>query len=74
MLIHISSGNGVDEVCRALFHFLHWLEEKYTFEVVNLEYARCEDAYKSILLESEDKNLSSTEYHIHKSLKIGKIF
>ena len=61
MLIHISSGNGVDEVCRALFHFLHWLEGKYTFEVVNLEYTRCEDGYKSILLESEDKALFALE-------------
>lgn len=57
MLIHISSGNGVDEVCRALFHFLHWLEGRYTFEVAKLEYARCEDGYKSIFLESEDEAL-----------------
>lgn len=57
MLIHISSGNGVDEVCRALFHFLHWLEGRYTFEVAKLEYARCEDGYKSIFLESEDETL-----------------
>ena len=61
MLINISSGNGVDEVCRALFHFLHWLEGKYTFEIVKLEYARCEDGYKSILLESEDKVLLALE-------------
>ena len=61
MLIHISSGNGVDEVCRALFHFLHWLEGKYTFEVVTLEYARCEDGYKSILLESDDEAFTAIE-------------
>ena len=61
MLIHISSGNGVDEVCRALFHFLHWLEGKYTFKVVNLEYARCEDGYKSILLESDDEKFLALE-------------
>jgi len=61
MLINISSGNGVDEVCRALFYFLHWLEGKYTFEVVKLEYAYCEDGYKSILLKSEDETLIALE-------------
>ena len=61
MFINISSGNGVDEVCRALFHFLHWLEGKYTFEVVKLEYAHCEDGYKSILLKSEDEALLALE-------------
>ena len=61
MLINISSGNGVDEVCRALFHFLHWLEAKYTFEVVKLEYAHCEDGYKSILLKSDDEALLALE-------------
>ena len=61
MLIHISSGNGVDEVCRALFHFLNWLEGKYTFKVVKLEYTRLENGYKSILLESEDENFLALE-------------
>ena len=61
MLIHISSGNGVDEVCRALFHFLNWLEGKYTFKVVKLEYTRHENSYKSILLESEDENFLALE-------------
>ncbi len=61
MLIQISSGNGVDEVCRALFHFLNWLEGKYTFNVLNLEYARCEDGYKSILLESKDEKFLALE-------------
>jgi len=58
MLVTISSGNSVDEVCRALWHFLAWLKrEVYLFEVVKLEYAKCEDGYKSILLESKDENL-----------------
>ena len=58
MLVTISSGNSVDEVCRALWHFLEWLKrEEYVFEVVELEYAKCEDGYKSILLESNDANL-----------------
>ena len=61
MLIQISSGNGVDEVCRALFHFLNWLEGKYTFNVLNLEYARCEDGYKSILLEIKDEKFLALE-------------
>lgn len=57
MLLSISSGNAVDEVCRALWHFLHWLEEKYDFEIIMLEYARCEDGYRSILLQSNDEKL-----------------
>ena len=57
MLVTISSGNSVDEVCRALWHFMHYIEGKYSFRVLKLEYARCEDGYKSILLESEDEGL-----------------
>ena len=62
MLVTISSGNSVDEVCRALWHFLAWLKkEDYVFEVLELEYAKCEDGYKSILLESNDENLLSLQ-------------
>jgi len=57
MLVTISSGHGVDEVCRALWYFLHWLEVRYTFKIVKLEYAKCENGYKSILLESRDSSL-----------------
>ena len=57
MLVMISSGNGVDEVCRALWHFLHWIEDRYRFEVIRLEYARCADGYRSILLETSDEGL-----------------
>jgi len=61
MLVSISSGNSVEEVCRALFYFLDWLEDRYTFEIVKLEYARCKDGYKSILLESSDEGLLALE-------------
>jgi len=57
MLIQISSGNGVDEVCRAIYHFLNWLEKRYSFEVVKIEYAKCKDCYKSVLLKSNDTAL-----------------
>ena len=58
MIVTVSSGNSIDEVCRALWHFLAWLKKKeYVFEVVKLEYAKCDDGYKSIILESEDENL-----------------
>jgi peptide chain release factor len=69
MLIHISSGNGVDEVCRAIWHFFAWLKkQEYIFEVVKLEYAKCDDGYKSIILESEDENLLSLQgTHLWKS-------
>ena len=61
MLIQISSGNGVDEVCRAIYHFLNWLEGRYSFEVLKIEYAKCKDCYKSVLLESEDNALLALE-------------
>jgi peptide chain release factor len=62
MLFSISSGNGVDEVCRALWHFLEWLKKKaYRFEVVKLEYAACNDGYKSIIIESEDERILALE-------------
>ena len=57
MLVNISSGNSVDEVCRALWHFMNYIEGKYSFSVLKLEYARCEEGYKSILLESDDEGL-----------------
>lgn len=57
MRIYISSGNSVDEVSRALWHFHNWLLERYTFETIIPEYAKFEDSYKSILLESNDMRL-----------------
>jgi len=57
MRIIISSGNGVDEVCRALWHFLNHIEGRYRYEVVGREYARCDDGYRSITLESDDAGL-----------------
>jgi len=57
MLVTISSGNGVDEVCRAIWHFMAWLEKDYDFKVLKREYARCEDGYKSVTLESDDERL-----------------
>jgi len=62
MLIMISSGNGVDEVCRALWHFLRWLEkQEYSFEVVKLEEAECPKCYRSIVLQSDDKRFGELE-------------
>jgi len=61
MLIKISSGNGVDEVCRAVYHFLNWIKSRYSFEVVNLEYAKCKNCYKSVLLKSSDRALLELE-------------
>ena len=57
MLVYISSGSGVDEVCRALWHFLRWVEGRYEFEVIELEEGRCSRCYRSILLQSEDSRL-----------------
>jgi len=62
MLIHISSGNGVEEVCRALWHFLAWLErEAYCFEVIQMEEAACKNGYRSLLLQSKDQRLKELE-------------
>ena len=55
MLIHISSGNGVDEVCRAIWHFKKWLEKSYEFEVINLQEAKCKNGIKSLLIQSNDE-------------------
>ncbi len=61
MLVQISSGNGVDEVCRAIYYFLTWLEGRYSFEVLKIEYAKCKDCYKSVLLKSSDEALLKLE-------------
>jgi len=61
MLVTISSGNGVDEVCRAIWHFLHWLKKSYDFKVLHLEYAACKDGYKSVVLESNDRDFLQIE-------------
>lgn len=61
MLIYISSGNGVDEVCRALWHFCGWLDKHYRFETIHIEHGKCEACYKSILLQSEDERLHRLE-------------
>jgi len=53
----ISSGSGVDEVCRALWHFLKWLEKRFDFEVVNKVYANCPNCYKSVIIKSSDERL-----------------
>ena len=55
MLIHISSGNGVDEVCRAIWHFKTWLEKNYEFEVIKLQEAKCKNGIKSLLIQSKDE-------------------
>ena len=62
MLIFISSGSGVAEVCRALWHFLNWLEkEGFVFEIAKLELADCINCYKSIVLQSNDKRFKELE-------------
>jgi len=53
----ISSGSGVDEVCRALWHFLKWLEKRYDFEVVDIVSANCPNCYKSVIIKSSDERL-----------------
>jgi len=57
MLVHISSGNGVDEVCRAVWHFKNWLEKNYEFEVIEEQLGSCKKCIKSLLIESRDKRL-----------------
>jgi len=61
MLITISSGSGVDEVCRAIWHFVAWLEVRYDFTMVQCEYARCEEGYRSVVLKSNDERLRTLE-------------
>jgi len=61
MFITISSGDGVDEVCRALWHFYRWIEDRYSFETIHIEYGRCKRCIKSIVLRSEDKSFLDIE-------------
>jgi len=69
MLIYISSGNSVDEVCRALWHFYKWLEENYSFETVYIEKKLSKQSYKSIILKSDDKKFKDLEgTHLWKCL------
>lgn len=68
MFIHISSGNGVAEACRAVWHFYHWLHRHYTFECISLEQGPCQRCFKSILLKSDDPALLALEgTHLWKS-------
>jgi peptide chain release factor len=55
MMIHISSGNGVDEVCRAIWHFKKWLEKNYEFKLIDEQLGSCKRCIKSLLIESDDK-------------------
>ena len=57
MLIYISSGNGVDEVCRALWHFERWIEGRYEYELIDSEESETPRAYRSLLLRSDDSRL-----------------
>jgi peptide chain release factor len=59
--ITIGSGSGVDEVSHALWHFYHWLLERYAFETIKLEYAHFEEGYRSIILESDDEGFFALE-------------
>jgi len=61
MLIHISSGNGVDEVCRAVWHFKKWLEKSYEFEVIEEQSSKCKDGIKSLLIQSNDVRFHDLE-------------
>lgn len=61
MLIHISSGNGVDEVCRGVWHFKAWLQRHYQFDVMREEKAKCKHGIRSLLIQSSDARLYSIE-------------
>jgi len=61
MLFVISSGNGVDEVCRGVWHFVRWLEKLYSFKIVDIEYAKCLRCYKSVVIKSDDDKLRLLE-------------
>lgn len=67
MIIYISSGNGVDEVCRAIWLFCNWLEKNYDFEIISIEKSS-HDCYKSVLIKSDDKSFKHLEgTHLWKS-------
>ncbi len=61
MLVMISSGSGVDEVMRALWHFERWLGERYDYEVVERESGECPMCTRSLLIRSMDERLRALE-------------
>ena len=61
MLIHISSGNGVDEVCRAIWNFKAWLEKNYEFEVISEQKGEAKNTLKSLLIQSNDPRFYEIE-------------
>lgn len=61
MIIYISSGNGVAEVCRGLWHFLQWLDKRYDFQLIHTEITNCPKGYKSITLQSDDSRFKELE-------------
>ena len=61
MLIYISSGNGVDEVCRAVWLFKQWLEKNVEFEVIQEQEAKCKNGLKSLLIQSNDSGFKEIE-------------
>ena len=61
MLLHISAGNGVDEVCRAIWHFKAWLEKNYEFEVISEQKGEAKKTLKSLLIQSNDSGFKEIE-------------
>lgn len=62
MLVQISSGNGVDEVCRAVWLFYQWVQkEGYKFETLQIEYGVNKNTLKSLLLQSSDERFKVLE-------------
>jgi len=62
MLIYISSGSAVAEVCRALWHFMNWIDkEGLDYKIAKIEYAKCNRCYKLIVLSSNDSRFRELE-------------
>jgi len=70
MIIYISSGNSISEVCRALWLFYKWIDKNYDFEVLEIELSKEKNSLKSITLLSSDtrfKNIEGTHLWINQS-------
>lgn len=61
MQVLISSGTGIAEVCRALWHFHRWLETRYRVTVIEAEPGEYPQCYKSLLLACDDAAITALE-------------
>jgi len=61
MLVYVSANSGVDEVYRAIWHFLKWIDGRFEFEILEINQGDLQKTVKSFLLKSEDNGFLELE-------------